>query len=192
MNPLVDQLDAEAQTYVKDNYVASLKRLMGNENKCDRLASTLQITGLVVTGIGSAIAFLAGVTNNHYISYASGCITIVAMIISKASSYANSQGNYQNGRLKNMLTEEYQFVHGFLTDPMSLKTVEMPHRPDPMLYERHLLSSTKTQTNEGEGEGEDEDEDEDSETDTDTDTDNEAGEAGTETVEATEFPNAPM
>ena len=130
-NKMIQELDSTVQVIVKDDYIKTVKGLTGNEICCMKASTGFAITAAILTGISSVLAFSAGFFHHEYVSYAAGCTSVLAMIAMKASYYTNSQSHYQDAKLKNHLTKDYRFVHGFITDPLSLHPVNEPGR---MLY----------------------------------------------------------
>ena len=129
---IIDQMDIEVHEILKEDYVNTVKKLTGAEISCMRLSTILAVFGFIFTGVGSVLAFSAGFWKNDYVSYASGCSSVMAMIMMKASYYANSQSHYHDSKLKNHLTKDYRFISDFVRDPYSLKPVNEPSMPDPM------------------------------------------------------------
>jgi len=124
-------LNHQVYQILKDDYIKSLKSLTGKEITCMKVSTVLAVASGIFTGLGSVLAFSAGFFNNNHLSYVSGCTSVLAIIFVKASYYANSQSNYHDAKLKNLLTKEYKLFTDFVKDPTSLQPVEDPTMPDP-------------------------------------------------------------
>lgn len=129
---IIDELDTEVHQILKDDYIHSVRKLTGTEISCMKLSTILSSCGFIFTGMGSVLAFSSGYFGISYISFTAGCANVLAMILMKASQYANSQSHYHDAKLKNHLTKDYRFIHDFVRDPFSLKPVNEPSMPDPM------------------------------------------------------------
>lgn len=127
---VMDGLDKQVNTILVDDYVKTVRFHTGTELTCTKIATLLSISGGIFTGIGSILAFSAGFFRNEYLSYASGCTSVIAIVFIKSSYYANSQSHYHDGKLKNLLTKEYQIINKFVKDPSSLPPVAEPNMPD--------------------------------------------------------------
>jgi hypothetical protein len=128
---VLEELDANVHKILKDDYIKTVKILTGTEITCMRMSTFLSVSSSVLTGLGSVLAFSAGFWQNDYLSYASGCTSVLAIVFMKAAYYANSQSLYQDAKLKNLLTKEYRLLHDFVKHPMTLPVVEEPTMPDP-------------------------------------------------------------
>jgi len=128
---VMEDLDKQVNQVLTNDYLKTVKFLTGTEITCMRTATVLAIGSSIFTGLGSVLAFSAGFFRNEYLSYASGCSSVIAIILVKASYYANSQSHYHDAKLKNLLTKEYQMLDDFVKDPRSLPPVEEPEMPDP-------------------------------------------------------------
>jgi hypothetical protein len=128
---IMDDVHDKVQSILAEDFVKTVSNLSGNEVKCMRLATILAVSSSLATGASSILAFSAGFFNDPYVSYAAGCSGVIAMVLMKASYYANSQSHYHDAKLKNQLTKDYKFITDFVRDPTSLKPVNEPLMPDP-------------------------------------------------------------
>jgi len=125
-----------------DDYVKLVSSLSGKEKRYWDTTMALSIIAFIFTGIAAVLSFSAGSFDNRYLSFAAGCAAILAMIFRKSALYANSQSQYQESKLKNILTTDYQFLYQFLTSPLSLKLEPEPTMPDIDL-EKGLINDKK-------------------------------------------------
>ncbi len=134
-----------------DNFVGEVEDLAGKEMKCINIGTLFTISAGILTGISSGFAFSAGVFDQYYLSYIAGCFTVVALICLKISSVANTQSHYYSEKLKNVLTEDYQFINEFATNPLAMKQIPEPNLPDPNITLKSIDINTEnleTQINE--------------------------------------------
>ena len=115
---------------LKDNYVKLVSDLSGKEIVCFDAALGLSIVSGIFTASASILAFAAGFFDDRYLSFAAGCASIISMILHKASLYSQSQSQYQEDKLRNVLTSDYQFLNQYVTNPLSISIQPDPTMPD--------------------------------------------------------------
>lgn len=72
---------------LNEDYFNDIKYNMGSKSRMKLLSDITEILSYVFSAIGVILAFAAGFFNNIYIAFAAGCMSTLAMVLLKLSSY---------------------------------------------------------------------------------------------------------
>lgn len=72
---------------LNEDYFNDIKYNMGSKSRMKILSDITEILSYMFAAVGIILSFAAGFFNNIYIAFAAGCMSTIAMVLLKLSSY---------------------------------------------------------------------------------------------------------
>ncbi len=148
--PPMREVHLQVSEILEADYISSVQSLSNARPRCLKISKHSAVLSFFFTALATIVSFAQGHYKTDYLSFIAGCCGVLAMVSTKLTYFANSQGLYHEGALRNLLTSGYQFLQKFVVNPNSIPLHPRPNLPDlDNIIQPAAITITPPQSNPG-------------------------------------------